>query len=123
MVNDSWVDVGALSDFAEGTPRAVEIGNDVVAVVRLAGELFAVGNRCSHADVDLSEGEVEDCAIECWLHGSQFDLRTGVALSLPAIDPIPTFNIETVGEGDAARVMIEPTPRPASGTESQGRQS
>ena len=53
------------------------------------GELFAVDDRCSHADVSLSEGEVEGCLIECWLHGSQFDLRTGQPTCLPANAPWP----------------------------------
>ncbi len=55
-----------------------------VAVVRDSmGEIHAVGDTCSHADISLAEGEVEGCAIECWGHGSQFDLRTGAPLQLP----------------------------------------
>ena len=58
-----------------------------------------------HAEVSLSEGEVEDCTIECWLHGSQFDLRTGQPLSLPAIRPVPVYPVRV--EGDAVLVDTE----------------
>lgn len=61
-----------------------------VAVVKDSmGEIHAIGDTCSHADISLSEGEVEGCAIECWGHGSQFDLRNGQPLQLPAYDPEP----------------------------------
>ena len=53
-----------------------------------------VSDICSHQDVSLSEGEVDDCAIECWLHGSRFDLRTGAPSALPATRPIPVYRLE-----------------------------
>lgn len=63
-----------------------------VAVVRDAdGEIHALGDTCSHADVSLAEGDVEGCAIECWGHGSQFDLHSGEPLSPPAFEPVPVF--------------------------------
>jgi 3-phenylpropionate/trans-cinnamate dioxygenase ferredoxin subunit len=70
-----------------------------VAVVRDSmGEIHAIGDTCSHADISLSEGEVEGCAIECWGHGSQFDLRNGQPLQLPAYDPVPVFAVELDGD-------------------------
>jgi 3-phenylpropionate/trans-cinnamate dioxygenase ferredoxin subunit len=66
-----------------------------VAVVRDSmGDIHAIGDTCSHADISLSEGDVEGCAIECWGHGSQFDLRSGQPLQLPAYDPVPVFAVE-----------------------------
>lgn len=64
-----------------------------VAVVRLGDDVYAVGDTCSHADLSLSDGEVfpEEKTIECWKHGSRFDLVTGEALTLPATMPIPVF--------------------------------
>ena len=62
----------------------------------LAGEVFAINDECTHADVPLSEGEVDDCAIECWLHGSRFDLRTGAVLNPPATRPVATFAVRVV---------------------------
>ncbi|WP_051298461.1 non-heme iron oxygenase ferredoxin subunit [Arthrobacter castelli] len=65
-----------------------------VAVVRDSdGEIHALGDTCSHADISLAEGDVEDCSIECWGHGSQFDLRTGDPLSPPAFEPVPVFGL------------------------------
>ncbi|MEJ2578184.1 MAG: Rieske 2Fe-2S domain-containing protein, partial [Kineosporiaceae bacterium] len=58
-----------------GAIRVVVAGIPVAVVRDADGDLHAVGDTCSHADVSLAEGEVEDCSIECWLHGSRFDLR------------------------------------------------
>ena len=70
-----------------------------VAIVKDSmGEIHAIGDTCSHADISLSEGEVEGCAIECWGHGSQFDLRTGQPLQRPAYDPVPVFAITLDGD-------------------------
>ena len=65
-----------------------------VAIVKDSmGEIHAIGDTCSHADISLSEGEIEGCKIECWGHGSQFDLRSGQPLQLPAYDPVPVFAV------------------------------
>ena len=66
-----------LADLRDRQPRRVVIDGVQVALVRVGDEVFAVNDVCSHAEVSLSEGEVSDCTIECWLHGSRFDLRTG----------------------------------------------
>ena len=65
-----------------------------VAVARDGDEVFAIQDLCSHAAVALTEGEVEDCTIECWLHGSRFDLRTGKPTSFPATEPVATFPVD-----------------------------
>ncbi|MGG5172585.1 non-heme iron oxygenase ferredoxin subunit [Pseudarthrobacter sp. J1738] len=70
-----------------------------VAIVKDSmGQIHAIGDTCSHADVSLSEGEVEGCTIECWGHGSQFDLRSGAPLQLPAYDPVPVFAVEILDD-------------------------
>ena len=84
-----------------------EKGFDSLALVEF---LFAIEDRCSHADVALSEGDVDGCTIECWLHGSAFDLRTGVPLSLPATVPVTVYPARVVGDGMTAVVEIDPTP-------------
>ena len=85
--------IGVVSDVPPGTARQFEIGDELIVVVNTAEGFFAIEDRCSHADVALSEGEVDGCLIECWLHGSAFDVRTGVPTSLPAITPVKTFSI------------------------------
>ena len=69
-----------------------------VSLTIKTGEIHAIGDTCSHADISLSEGEVEGCMIECWGHGSQFDLRTGEPLQVPAYDPVPVFAVEIRGD-------------------------
>jgi 3-phenylpropionate/trans-cinnamate dioxygenase ferredoxin component len=70
-----------------------------VAIVKDSmGGIHAIGDTCSHADISLAEGEIEGCAIECWGHGSQFDLRTGQPLQLPAYDPVPVFAVTLDGD-------------------------
>jgi 3-phenylpropionate/trans-cinnamate dioxygenase ferredoxin subunit len=84
----------ATSDVPADEALAVTIGRYDVAIARHGDELFAIQDLCSHAAVALSEGEVEDCTVECWLHGSRFDLRTGKPTGLPATEPVATFPIE-----------------------------
>ena len=74
--SDRPVRACSLSELAEDSAIRVELGGTPVCVARSGGEVFAVLDVCSHADVALSEGDVEDCSVECWLHGSRFDLHT-----------------------------------------------
>jgi 3-phenylpropionate/trans-cinnamate dioxygenase ferredoxin subunit len=94
----------ALSELTSDTPLRVEVDGVDVAVVRHGGEVFAIEDECSHAAVALSEGDVADCTIECWLHGSRFDLRTGKPTGLPATTPVPVFAVRVDGDD----VLIDP---------------
>jgi 3-phenylpropionate/trans-cinnamate dioxygenase ferredoxin subunit len=97
-----------LSELPEvGAVRVVLEGVAVAVVRDEDGNLHAVGDTCTHADVSLSEGEVDDCSIECWLHGSRFDLRTGEPLSLPAIRPVPVYSVTV--DGDDVLVDLDTT--------------
>ncbi len=70
-----------------------------VSVVRDEdGDLHAINDICTHGQVSLSDGEVQGCTIECWLHGSRFDLRTGKALTPPAVRPVPVYPLTVDGE-------------------------
>ena len=85
---------GTLRVELEGESGPVE-----VAIVRDEdGELHAISDICSHGAVSLSDGEVEGCTVECWLHGSRFDLRTGKPLSPPAVHPVPVYPLTVDGE-------------------------
>jgi len=90
--------IGALADLPEGTARRVEIGEHAVAVVRIGDDVYAIGDRCSHQDISLSEGDVlcEDKQIECWKHGSAFSLETGEPESLPATKPVPVYEVRVI---------------------------
>jgi 3-phenylpropionate/trans-cinnamate dioxygenase ferredoxin component len=84
----------ATTDVPDDEALAVTIGDLDVAIARNEDEFFAIIDLCSHAEVPLSEGEVEGCTIECYLHGSRFDLRTGKPTSFPATEPVATFPVE-----------------------------
>ena len=82
---------------AEGV-IGVEVGGVPVAIARADGELFAVHDVCSHEEVALSEGDVYDHTIECWLHGSCFDLRSGKPTGPPATQPVATYPVKIDGD-------------------------
>jgi 3-phenylpropionate/trans-cinnamate dioxygenase ferredoxin component len=94
----------SLSDLPDEGAIGVEIDGEPVAVVRAQGEVYALRDVCSHAEVALSEGEVYDHTVECWLHGSCFDLRTGRPTALPATVPVPVYPVKI--EGDDVLVSI-----------------
>lgn len=94
----SFVTVAALDELKDDVPLACDVDDELtVAVVRHDGELFAIEDRCSHAAVPLSEGDVVGCTLECYLHGAVFDLRTGEALSLPATESVRVFPVRIEG--------------------------
>jgi 3-phenylpropionate/trans-cinnamate dioxygenase ferredoxin subunit len=103
----SYARACALSELEEDTPYRVELDGVPVSVVRTSGDVFAINDICSHANVSLSEGEVEDCQIECWLHGSSFDLRTGKPSGLPATRPVPVYPVKIVGDDVLVSVTQE----------------
>lgn len=88
------VKVGPLEDLPEGRGVRVETAGHRIALFRLGEDVYAVGDRCSHAEASLSEGEIDDHEVECPRHGALFDLRTGEALSLPATRPVPVYVAE-----------------------------
>ena len=100
----------AVDALADRKPHRIMVGETAIAVVSIDGEIFAIGDRCSHADVSLAEGEVEGCSLECWLHGSAFDLRTGSPLTLPAIESVPVFATRIVEHEGTSYLEINPTP-------------
>ena len=96
----SYERVCALSDLpAMGAARA-QVGGAMIALVRdEEGGVHAVQDECTHGSVSLSEGEVEGCTIECWLHGSRFDLRSGAPLTPPATSPLRVYPVK-IDDGD-----------------------
>ena len=102
---DSYVRVCTVDEVPEPGALRVDVGDVPVAVVRSRGEVHAISDTCSHAEVSLSEGDVEDSEIECWLHGSRFDLRTGQPTSLPAFRPVDVYPVRV--EGDDVLVDVD----------------
>ena len=94
-----------LDDLVDGGARRFEVDGRDVAVIRIGDDVYVIGDRCSHADVSLSDGEVDadECTIECPKHGSEFDLATGEPRSLPAVRPVPSY----VARVDGGDVIVE----------------
>jgi 3-phenylpropionate/trans-cinnamate dioxygenase ferredoxin subunit len=95
----------SLSDVPEEGAVRVVLDGKPICIARSEGEVYAISDICSHADVALSEGDVEGGKIECWLHGSLFDLRTGEPSGLPATKPVATYPVTV--EGDDVLVKME----------------
>ncbi|HEY2950737.1 MAG TPA: non-heme iron oxygenase ferredoxin subunit [Micromonosporaceae bacterium] len=92
--------VGSTEDVPKGTVIAANVDGTELAIVHGEDDRFyAVYDECSHAQIALSEGEVDGHTLECWLHGSRFDLRTGEPTGLPATEPVPVYPVE-VRDGD-----------------------
>jgi 3-phenylpropionate/trans-cinnamate dioxygenase ferredoxin subunit len=98
----SFERVCALSDIKEPGSLRVELDDRDIAVVRFEGEVFAIEDLCSHAEVPLSEGDVEEFngapTIECYLHGSCFDLTSGEPTNLPATEPVSVYPVRVEGD-------------------------
>ncbi len=100
------VAAGALSDFDDGAARRVESGDAAICVVRCGSNVYAIDDVCSHEDYSLSVGEVdvEECAIECWKHGSLFSLVTGEPLTMPATAPVRVYEVAVEAGAVVVRV-------------------
>jgi 3-phenylpropionate/trans-cinnamate dioxygenase ferredoxin component len=90
--------VCALSDLPDDSAIGVEVDGEPVAIIRAEGEVYALRDVCSHAEIPRSEGEIYDHTVECWLHGSCFDLRTGNPTGPPATEPVPTYQVKIQGD-------------------------
>jgi 3-phenylpropionate/trans-cinnamate dioxygenase ferredoxin subunit len=103
----SFERVGPAGDVGKGSVITTEVDGVDIAIVHADDDNFyAVRDECSHAAIALSEGEVDGCTLECWLHGSRFDLRTGAPSGLPATEPVATFPVE-IRDGD---IYVSSTP-------------
>jgi len=106
----SAVKVCRADDLGVKSALKVTIDGVPIALVKdSAGSIHAIGDTCSHGEISLSEGFVEDDTLECWAHGSKFDLATGKPQNFPAFEPVPVYAV-TVVDGD---VYVDPTPVPA----------
>jgi 3-phenylpropionate/trans-cinnamate dioxygenase ferredoxin subunit len=98
--------VASVSELTPDTAKRVVVDDVPIAVVLdSAGVVHAIGDTCTHGDISLSEGFVEDDTLECWAHGSKFSLLTGKPLSLPAYEPVPVYAVTIDGDD----VYIDPT--------------
>ncbi len=95
----------ALSELVQDEARRFDVeGVPMAVVLDSQGEVHAIGDTCTHGDISLSEGFVDDDALECWAHGSRFSLRTGHPLNLPAYEPVPVYVVQIDGDD----VLVDP---------------
>ena len=101
------ITVCPLDELPPGEVKIVHAGEISVGVYNLAGELYALEDRCSHDDGPLEDGPVDAarCTVECPRHGSLFDLRTGRPITLPAYVPVETFPVRI--EDDLIKLEID----------------
>ena len=91
---DEWIDVGAAAELSAGAITYVDVRGTPMALCHVDGELYAVGNVCTHDNGSLSGGALDGYQIECPRHGARFDVRNGQVICLPAAAPIPTYAVK-----------------------------
>lgn len=94
-----WVTVARVGDVPPGHAIVVDADDREIALAHVAGEgYFAIDDICTHDGGPLGEGALEGAAIECPRHGAQFDVRSGEALTMPAILPVRCYRVEVVDD-------------------------
>lgn len=91
-----FVKVAKISDVPAGTARSFIVENEVVAVFNINNNYYALKDQCSHMDLPISDGIVQDGIVTCVYHGAEFDLETGEALCAPAYEPVESFQVKVV---------------------------
>ncbi|HBA85343.1 MAG TPA: hypothetical protein DCZ95_14750 [Verrucomicrobia bacterium] len=100
-----WREVATMAEFETTDRKVVELDEDEqVCLIKKEGEWFAISAWCSHEKASLVLGDITDHEIMCPLHGARFDLRTGRNLSMPAVRPIPSYDVKV--EGDKIFVLV-----------------
>jgi 3-phenylpropionate/trans-cinnamate dioxygenase ferredoxin subunit len=96
----------ARDELEPGTARRFDVDDHRIALVRIGDDFYAIGDRCSHADYSLSEGDVwpDELELECPKHGSTFSLTTGEPQTFPATRPVPVYSVQV--DGDDVSVVL-----------------
>jgi 3-phenylpropionate/trans-cinnamate dioxygenase ferredoxin component len=102
-IHGAPIGVGAVKDWEPSSAKRIDVSDSLgvphrIAVVRIVDDFYAIGDRCSHADISLAEGSIweDECQIECFKHGSLFSLTTGAPLTFPATKPVPVYTVSVV---------------------------
>ena len=101
-----FVAVAKTSEIEAGSVKVVHVDDVPIGIANVEGEFFAFADVCTHDDGPVAEGELEDYDIECPRHGARFDIRTGAVRSLPAVTPIPVYELKIEGEN----ILLNPEP-------------
>lgn len=93
-----FVKVAKISDIPAGTAKSFIVENEIVAIFNLNNKYYALKDQCSHMNLPLSDGLLVDGVVVCAYHGAEFDIKTGEALSLPAVEPVEAFEVRIEDE-------------------------
>lgn len=99
------IKVATRSELASGGKKLVEIDGLAIALFRIGDDYYAIEDVCTHDGGPLAEGELHGKEIECPRHGARFDVQTGKALCLPAVDPVDVYKVEL--RGDDVYILID----------------
>lgn len=102
-----FIQAGEAATVVEGEMREFDVDGDPRILTRLDGCIYALDGICTHEYAELIDGEVDEDAIYCPLHGSGFDIRTGRVINLPAVTPLPVYEVEVID----GRVYVSLDPR------------
>lgn len=95
----TWVEAAKVSEFNESDRKLVDLGGSTqIGLFKVDGEFLAVSAWCTHQRAIMVQGSIDDCELMCPLHGARFDLRTGEALSLPAVEAVKTYKVKVVDD-------------------------
>ena len=100
-----WVGAGSTDSFEQGGTR-VDVSGHRLAIFRIEDSFYVIGDRCTHAEASLAEGELFDDEVECPRHGSEFNIKSGKPGALPATRPVPTYEVKV--ESGVVKVLLEP---------------
>jgi 3-phenylpropionate/trans-cinnamate dioxygenase ferredoxin subunit len=93
-----FYEIAPLAELPNGERLFVELDDLPIVIFNIADYFYAIRDRCSHEDLEIGDGEVDGYELICPHHGARFDLRTGEALTLPAVEDIPVYPVR-VREG------------------------
>ncbi len=101
-----FVKVARVGEIPPGSVKQVVVGAATICVANVDGQLYAIGDTCTHQEGPLSEGTLEGHVVTCPWHAAEFDVRSGAVLALPAAEPVPAYDVKV--EGGDVLVATEP---------------
>ena len=102
---EDYKKIANLNDLNDGEVKKIEFDDKAIALFKVDGNYFATDDTCTHEKASISKGEIEGDIVTCPHHGARFDIKTGQALSLPAMFPLKTYQIKV--DGNDIKIMLE----------------
>jgi len=103
-LTDGWIKVASTSEIPPGMMKSYPVGGKDILIANVNGNYYSIDNRCTHIGGPLARGKLVGYVVECPLHGSQFDVRTGTVVRSPAQSPEPRHEVKVEGSEVLVRV-------------------